>query len=134
MEHGLEHMLDLPGYIDRRDLPNQLSRAHLFAAPSKYEGGPGFVYLEAMACGLPVIGCNGSGAAEVIFNGKNGLLVPPDDVTALATALRRLLANEAEREKMSARAQAFVAQKADSKKCVARIADFYQSVIESVHA
>ena len=58
---------------------------------ASYEGGPGLVYLEAMACGLPVIGCSGSGAAEVITPGVNGLLVPPHDRDALAGALRSLL-------------------------------------------
>jgi glycosyltransferase involved in cell wall biosynthesis len=128
-ERGLEGMLDMPGYVNRRNLPAQLSRAHVFAAPSHYEGGPGFVYLEAMACGLPVIGCRGSGAAEVIRHGENGLLVPPGDVPALADALRLLLADRGTCEAMGARARAFVAQEADTRRCVARIAEFYQTVI-----
>jgi glycosyltransferase involved in cell wall biosynthesis len=128
-ERGLEGMLDMPGYVDRRGLPDQLSAAHVLAAPSRYEGGPGFVYLEAMACGLPVIGCRGSGAAEVIRHGETGLLVPPDDVSALADALRRLLSDPGEREAIGARALHFVAEEADSRVCVARIADFYQAVI-----
>ena len=128
-ERDLGQILDMPGYVDKRDLPEQLSRAHVFAAPSEYEGGPGFVYLEAMACGLPVIGCRGSGAAEVIHEEENGLLVPPNDVPALAGALRRLLADGTEREAMGARARKFVSEHADSKQCVARIAAFYQAVI-----
>jgi glycosyltransferase involved in cell wall biosynthesis len=128
-EWSVERALDMPGYVDRRDLPEQLSRAHVFAAPSKYEGGPGFVYLEAMACGLPVIGCRGSGVAEVIHQGENGLLVPPDDVDALAGALLRLLSDSREREAMGERAKSFVSKYADSGQCVARIADFYEAVV-----
>ena len=90
------------------ELPEHLSRAHVFAAPSLYEGGPGFVYLEAMACGLPVIACAGSGAAEVVFPGENGLLVPPGDVDALADALRQLLGDAIGRAEMGERARRYV--------------------------
>jgi glycosyltransferase involved in cell wall biosynthesis len=70
---GFPNMLELPGFVSRQDLPGHLSRAHAFALPSEYEGGPGIVYLEAMACGLPVVACSGSGAAEVVQDGMNGL-------------------------------------------------------------
>jgi glycogen synthase len=133
-ERGLERMLDMPGYVDRKDLPDELSRAHVFAAPSQYEGGPGFVYLEAMACGLPVIGCRGSGAAEVIREGENGLLVPPNDIPKLVKALYRLLDDSGEREAMGARAQKFVLEQADYKRCVAQIAAFYQQVITDTNS
>ena len=72
---GRHDLIDFPGFISPADLPEHLCRAHVFAAPSEYEGGPGFVYLEAMACGLPVIACAGSGAAEVVREGENGFLV-----------------------------------------------------------
>jgi glycosyltransferase involved in cell wall biosynthesis len=128
-KHGLESMLELPGFVGREDLPKELSRAHLFAAPSQYEGGPGFVYLEAMACGLPVIGCRGSGAAEVIRHQQNGLLVDPDNVSALADALRTLLGNPTEAVAMGQRAQRFVAEEAETHRCVAEIARFYERVV-----
>lgn len=127
--HGLESMLELPGFVRREDLPQELARAHLFAAPSQYEGGPGFVYLEAMACGLPVIGCRGSGAAEVIRHQQNGLLVDPGDVSALAVALRTLLGDPSANLAMGQRAARFVAEEADTRRCVAEIARFYERVI-----
>ncbi|UCH26411.1 MAG: glycosyltransferase family 4 protein, partial [Trueperaceae bacterium] len=55
LKAGFSQLLELPGFVGREALPEHLSKAHVFAAPSVYEGGPGFVYLEAMACGLPVI-------------------------------------------------------------------------------
>jgi glycosyltransferase involved in cell wall biosynthesis len=122
-------MLDMPGYGDRQEFPEHLSRAHVFAAPSRYEGGPGFVYLEAMACGLPVIACRGSGSSEVIQDNQTGLLVPPDDVPALANALRQLLHDRNRREKMGASALEYVEKEANSRDCVARIETFYRSVI-----
>jgi glycosyltransferase involved in cell wall biosynthesis len=128
-KHGLESLLELAGFVRREDLPQELSRAHLFAAPSQYEGGPGFVYLEAMACGLPVIGCRGSGAAEVIRHQHNGLLVDPDDVAALADALRTLLGDPSASMAMGHRAKRFVAEEADTRRCVAEIARFYERVV-----
>jgi glycosyltransferase involved in cell wall biosynthesis len=128
---GFPQLLDMPGFVDRRELPEHFSRAHLFAAPSEYEGGPGFVYLEAMACGLPVIGCAGSGAAEVIREGENGLLVSPNRSDELAAALRALLGNESGRSAMGERARRFVLAEADSRACIKRIAAFYAETVKN---
>ena len=125
---GMAGLVDMIGYVPRETLPDHLSRAHVFAAPSMYEGGPGFVYLEAMACGLPVVACSGSGAAEVVLHGRNGVLVPPADVDALAGALERLLDDDV-RQTMGARARQDVLEFADTRQCLRRIEAFYRSVI-----
>jgi glycosyltransferase involved in cell wall biosynthesis len=125
---GRSDLLDLPGFVERAELPGELSRAHVFAAPSQYEGGPGFVYLEAMACGLPVIACAGSGAAEVVRHGENGLLVPPQDVDALTAALRSLLKDGALRQAMGENARRFVIAEADSDACLKKLESFYAAV------
>lgn len=125
---GCSGLLDLAGYVPREHLPEQLRRAHLFAAPSIYEGGPGFVYLEAMACGLPVIACEGSGAAEVVRPGENGLLVPPGDVPALTAALRTLLENSAQREALSRAARKMALEEACSRSCLRTLESFYRAV------
>jgi len=131
-QRGVRGLLDLPGYIDHEALPTELSQAHLFAAPSQYEGGPGFVYLEAMACGLPVIACRGSGAAEAVTEGETGFLVPPNDVESLTDALRKLLSNRERRQAMGEKARRFVLKEADTSRCVEKIADFYQHVISNI--
>jgi glycosyltransferase involved in cell wall biosynthesis len=124
---GLPELLDFPGYVSRQELPEQLCRAHVFAAPSVYEGGPGFVYLEAMACGLPVIGCDGSGVSEVVTHGKDGLLVPPRDREALVEGLDRLLSDSARRAEMGACARSRVLAEAASEACLDRIEAFYKA-------
>ncbi len=131
-ELGFGQSLLFTGYLLRDELAEQLCRAHVFAAPSHYEGGPGFVYLEAMACGLPVIGCSGSGAAEVIRDGDTGYLVPPGDVSALTASLRRLLSQPQQREAMGNRARKFVTEHAESKQCVGNIAHFYAQTMAAV--
>jgi glycosyltransferase involved in cell wall biosynthesis len=122
---GLPDLLEKAGVVGHDRLPEYLSRAHVFAAPSVYEGGPGFVYLEAMACGLPVVACSGSGAAEVVIPEENGLLIPPGDMNALVGALRRLLSNATQRDAMGARARRFAVEEADSKVCLNRLDAFY---------
>jgi phosphatidylinositol alpha-1,6-mannosyltransferase len=74
----------------------------IFALPSRGEGF-GLVYLEAMACGKPVIGGAHGGAPEVIDDGKTGYLVQHGDAGQLATSLETLLADPALGRDMGAR-------------------------------
>jgi glycosyltransferase involved in cell wall biosynthesis len=78
------------------------SACEIFAMPSRGEGF-GLVYLEAMACGKPVIGGSHGGAPEVIEEGKTGFLVRHGDVDRLATSLQTLLDDQALGRLMGAR-------------------------------
>ena len=69
-----------------------LQKASCFVLPSRSEGMPN-VILEAMACGLPIIATLVGGIPDIITDGRNGLLIPPDDVPALSLALAKLLAD-----------------------------------------
>ena len=79
----------LPGLV--KDSAEALGKASLFVLPSRFEGYPNAL-LEALACGLPVIAtsCPG-GTVEILANGAYGMLVPPDDVAAMTTALDAML-------------------------------------------
>jgi glycosyltransferase involved in cell wall biosynthesis len=76
--------LILPGHI--ADPASLLTALDLFIMPSRSEGW-GLAALEAMAVGLPVIGSNTGGLAEMIDPGETGWLVPPGDASALAEAI-----------------------------------------------
>jgi phosphatidylinositol alpha-1,6-mannosyltransferase len=76
--------------------------SELFALPSRGEGF-GFVYLEAMARGKPVIGGAHGGAPEVIQDGVTGYLVPHGDPAQLATSIDALLSNPESARQMGAR-------------------------------
>lgn len=69
------------------------SRCDVFALPSTGEGF-GFVFLEAMAFGKPVVGAAVGGVTDIIEHERNGLLVPPGDLAALTLSLERLLTDE----------------------------------------
>ena len=74
----------------------------VFVLASRFEGY-GMAYAEALAHGLPVIGTTGGATPETVPPDA-GILVAPDDVTALAGALRLLISSNAERERMAAAA------------------------------
>ena len=85
---GRVHLL---GYVPQRDLPWLYRGARLFVFPSLQEGF-GFPPLEAMACGVPTIASRSTSLTENLEGAAE--LVPPENVNALATAMRRLLSDE----------------------------------------
>ncbi len=96
---GLEDVV-FAGYVPDPQVPRYYRSAHIFCAPNTGAESQGIVLLEAMASGLPVVASNIEGFAEVLEDGRQGLLVPPGDGYALAEALHRLLSDPARREAM----------------------------------
>ena len=78
----------------------RLRQAQVLALPSSYEGF-GIAYLEGMAFGLPAIATTAGAAGEIITEGVNGYLIPPDDPPALAACLRSLTADHGLLARMS---------------------------------
>ncbi len=70
----------------RRDVPHLMAASDAFVMSSLWEG-LGLVFLEAMACELPVVSSRVSAIPEVVLEGETGLLVPPGDTAPLAEAL-----------------------------------------------
>jgi len=89
----------IPKMLAKREVIQLLTHATVFACPSLYEP-LGIVNLEAMACGTAVVASRTGGIPEVVADGVTGLLVPPDDVDALAAALNELIRDPARAEAM----------------------------------
>jgi len=94
-ELGLESNVLLTGFVPDEELKDYYNLCDVFAMPSKGEGF-GIVYLEALACGKPVIGGNQDGAVDALCHGDLGILVNPDDVEAIARSLIEILKGEAD--------------------------------------
>ena len=63
--------------------------------------GFGIVFVEAAACGVPQVAGDSGGAADAVADGETGVVVrQPDDVSEAVAALRRLLDDDTERERM----------------------------------
>ncbi|MGA1265089.1 MAG: glycosyltransferase [Prochlorothrix sp.] len=91
-EQGLADRTQFPGYISHGQLPLYYSAADVCVIPSHYEPF-GWVAIEAMACGTPVVASKVGGLALTIAHEATGLLVPPRDEAALAQAIQRVLEN-----------------------------------------
>lgn len=91
-ELKLEDNVVFLGRLDHPQAMQRLAEADIFSLPSWQEGF-GVAYIEAMSQGKPVIGVHGEGIADVIQQGRNGILVKPQNVDDLITALDTLLAD-----------------------------------------
>ena len=98
--------VEFMGTVTNDAVPGLLNTATLFALPSHYEGQPKAL-LEAMACGLPVVGADVPGIREAVRHGETGWLCAPE-AESLARALRALLDDGALRERLGRQARAAI--------------------------
>lgn len=89
-ELGVAEHLILAGFIPDHELEDHYNLCDVFAMPSKGEGF-GIVFLEAMACGKPVLAGNKDGSVDPVLSGELGALVDPDDVAGIARELELIL-------------------------------------------
>jgi glycosyltransferase involved in cell wall biosynthesis len=92
------------GRCSRADVARAMQQATLFVLPSRYEG-LGCVYLEAMASGVPAVGCRGQGIEEVIRHRENGWLIEPGNLDDLIIAIRALLSDPDLRQRLGSAAR-----------------------------
>ncbi len=88
------------GFLSREELVEEMSRASVLVLPS-IEDGFGLVIVQALACGCPVIASRNTGAEDIYEDGKEGFIIPPRDVDALADRLTQLYRDSALLESMS---------------------------------
>ena len=90
-ELGVERFVTFAGYVPDEQVEDLYNLADAFVMPSTGEGF-GIVYLEAMACGCPVIAGDKDGSVDALADGELGRLVDPDDSDRLYEAIRATLA------------------------------------------
>jgi len=114
----------------RSDIRDILSAVDLLVIPSLLEGFP-MVTLEAMAMAKPIVATNIDGITEQITNGENGILVPPRDPAALATAVIKLLGDKKSAQQMGIAARGKVEQEFSVERMVSETEKVYMALLQT---
>jgi glycosyltransferase involved in cell wall biosynthesis len=99
----------------------------VYALPSRWEALP-IGIMEAMDAGLPVVATAVGGVAEMVLDGRTGLVVPPADPGALLTALERMVDDPELRTELGARGRERCAEEYSAETLIARIAGVYTAI------
>jgi len=124
MRSGLQHHVDLPGWLDRRSLEGLYARSALFLLPSHVEAMP-LSLLEGMSHGLACVATPVGAIPSVISDGKNGVLVPPRDSAALASAIELLLLDGELRKRLGRQARETIARHYSVTVAAAQVEEVY---------
>lgn len=125
---GIEDRVRVAGFLPREELPSYYRAANVVVAPSPFEAF-GLVYLEALACGCPVVGCAAGGFPEIVTDGCEGRIVPPHDSAALADALVEVLECPAEADAMGRRGRTRAEKEFTLERVAVRTAGLYEDVV-----
>jgi glycosyltransferase involved in cell wall biosynthesis len=128
-ELGIGIQVQFVGRQNRLSVADAMQRCSMFVLPSRYEG-LGCVYLEAMSCGKPVIGCQGQGIDEVIEHGKNGWLIPADRLEDLVRGLSALLGSPEARARIGTAARQTILEKLTLSHQAERLSMIYRQASE----
>jgi len=107
------------------DIPTVMNALDVLVHPALGTEALGLVLLEAMAAAKPVIATRLDGIPEAMIDSKHGLLVPPGDVPALATAMKHLLVNRELRFRFGAAGRAHVLENFSRHRHAERVRDLY---------
>lgn len=128
---GAADLVELVGFVADRDrLPELYRSATLFASPARHEVGVANVYVEAMACGCPVVASVTGGAPEAVTHGESGLLVRPGDVEQTAAAFERILGDPGLRQSLSRGARRRVDDYFATEHYIKRVLDGFERAME----
>lgn len=135
--YGLEDRVRLLGAVPESTVGELLSRASVFVLPSRVQedgqmDGIPVALMEAMATGVPVVASDISGIPELVENQRSGILVPPGDAEAVATAVRALLASPDAARRMGARGRERVRRSFELEGTVTRLLELLDAHVGSV--
>ena len=119
--------ISIPGWLEESERECLLDGASIYCLPSRSEGLP-MGLLEAMAHGLPVVVSPVGGIVDLVSDGKNGLVVSPDDPDALAEALKLLTNSPKLMKTLGDEARATIVDRYTIEASIASLADVYDSL------
>ncbi|HET9075978.1 MAG TPA: glycosyltransferase family 4 protein [Acidimicrobiales bacterium] len=120
----------LPGYVPAEDVPGLVGGARLLAAPYRRSNASAVVRL-AQTFGRPVVVTDVGDLAESVDDGVTGLVVAPEDTTALASAMVRLLSDPGEASRMGAEGRRRLMEESSWEVVAGRLDALYRSVLET---
>ena len=131
-EQGVHEQVDLVGRIPERELPAYYHACDVFCMPSDSRAEAfGFVQIEAMACGRPVVCCDlNNGVTWVNRDEETGVVVSPGDPAALAAALKRLQVSAELRGRLGRQARARALTRFSSEAMARGTLSVYRDVLE----
>jgi teichuronic acid biosynthesis glycosyltransferase TuaC len=124
----IERQVQFIARQSRAEVAEAMRRCSVFALASRNEG-LGCVYLEAMSCGKPVIGCRGQGVDEVVDHGKNGWLIPADGLEELVQGLSALLGSPELRSRLGAAARQTIVERFTLSHQARQLAAIYRAAL-----
>lgn len=124
---GVAARVCFTGVVDNRIVLERMASAALVIAPSRMEA-LGMVNVEALAVGTPVVATTIGGIGEIVRDGVDGYLVPPDDVEGLAARIERLLTDRAIWEQFSGQARQGFLERFEMNSNIGQQADWYEGL------
>ncbi|HID64019.1 MAG TPA: glycosyltransferase family 1 protein [Anaerolineae bacterium] len=122
---GIHEHIVFTGY--REDVLELMALFDIFVVSSLFEGLP-YTLLEAMSVGKPVVATDVVGSRDAVVHGKTGLLVPPQDPSALAEAVLRLIRSPDEARRMGQAGRDLVARRFTLKRMITRTEQVYREL------
>lgn len=127
-ESGLDNRVRFAGFVPHDDIYDFIRQHHIMVMPSRREGF-GVAALEAMACARPVIASDVGGIPELVDHGRNGILVEPDNVDALARAIVELVSGPDLMSRMGQAGYEVVKERYDWERSLDMMAELYERLI-----
>lgn len=129
---GIDRLVTFRGRVSRVEAVALLRQSRIVVIPSRSEGAP-LVALEAQMLGVPVVATNVGGIPESVTQDGSGILCPPEDPSALACAIVRLLGDEPLRQRLGAEGRRRAATLFSPEQIVSRYLEVYEQAIARQH-
>lgn len=130
LDYKLSENVTFVGFVDNSKVAEFYQKADVFVSMSRSESW-GQMYLEAMACGVPIITTQNVGSDEIIENGKTGILVPQESVEQLVESLKFLIQNPAKKLEIAQKARTKLEQNYDWSKIIDQYENMYDKLLKT---
>ena len=127
-ELNLGDRIKLLGKLPHKQTLLEIGKSEIFICPSLAEG-LGIVFIEAQACGVPVIGTRVGGIPDVIRHNETGLLIEPQSSEAISQALKKMFGNEELRQRLRQNALQNL-ERFNWNKIVEQVSEQYQNLLK----